>query len=82
MRATKKTPFWPANADREAWKTPKKGDSIGLSRTDHSGDRVMEASGHEVTQLLKAWSESDVRALGNVTALVYQELHREKQSGA
>jgi len=75
-------PLWPANADLGAWKTPKNGDRIGLSGTDHLGGRMMEGSGHEVTQLLKAWSESDVRALGNVTALVYQELHREKQSGA
>ena len=36
----------------------------------------MEASGHEITQLLKAWSQGDPTALEKVTPLVYQELRR------
>ena len=34
------------------------------------------ASTHEVTQLLRAWSDGDSRALEKVTPLVYEELHR------
>jgi RNA polymerase sigma factor (TIGR02999 family) len=37
---------------------------------------MMEASGHEITQLLKAWSQGDPTALEKVTPLVYQELRR------
>jgi hypothetical protein len=33
-------------------------------------------SAHEVTQLLRAWSEGDSRALEKLTPLVYEELHR------
>jgi RNA polymerase sigma factor (TIGR02999 family) len=36
----------------------------------------MEPSGHEVTQLLKAWSEGDSDALEKLVPLVYQELRR------
>ena len=35
----------------------------------------MEASGHQVTQLLRAWSEGDTAALEKIVPLVYQELH-------
>ena len=35
----------------------------------------MEASGHQVTQLLKAWSEGETAALEKIVPLVYQELH-------
>ena len=31
---------------------------------------------HEVTQLLRAWSEGDPHALEKLTPLVYAELHR------
>ena len=31
---------------------------------------------HEITRLLKAWSEGDDAALEKLTALVYEELHR------
>jgi len=31
---------------------------------------------HEVTQLLRAWSEGDQQALEKLTPLVYAELHR------
>jgi RNA polymerase sigma factor (TIGR02999 family) len=55
---------------------PNKRDNIRLSGTDHFGGRMMEASGHEVTQLLKAWSEGDATALEKIMPLVYQELHR------
>lgn len=33
-------------------------------------------SAHEVTQLLRAWSDGDSRALDKLTPFVYQELHR------
>ena len=33
-------------------------------------------SAHEITQLLRAWSEGDAQALEKLTPLVYQELHR------
>ena len=36
----------------------------------------MEPSAHEVTQLLRAWSEGDQEALDKLTPLVYEELHR------
>jgi RNA polymerase sigma factor (TIGR02999 family) len=36
----------------------------------------MEASSHEVTVLLQAWSAGDEAALQKLTPLVYQELHR------
>jgi hypothetical protein len=36
----------------------------------------MGPSGHELTQLLRAWSEGDPTALEKVTPLVYQELRR------
>jgi RNA polymerase sigma-70 factor, ECF subfamily len=35
-----------------------------------------EPSPREVTQLLRAWGEGDERALGHLTPLVYDELHR------
>ena len=35
----------------------------------------MESSGHQVTQLLKAWSEGETAALHKIVPLVYQELH-------
>jgi len=42
------------------------------------GDNVGrgEAQARDVTQLLRAWSEGDQRALEKLTPLVYQELHR------
>jgi RNA polymerase sigma factor (TIGR02999 family) len=33
-------------------------------------------SAHEITQLLRAWSEGDSQALEKLTPLVYEELHR------
>jgi RNA polymerase sigma factor (TIGR02999 family) len=36
----------------------------------------MQPSAHEVTQLLRAWSEGDQEALDKLTPLVYEELHR------
>jgi len=36
----------------------------------------MQSSAHEVTQLLRAWSEGDQEALDKLTPLVYEELHR------
>jgi len=36
----------------------------------------MQASAHEVTQLLRAWSGGDEAALEKLTPLVYEELHR------
>jgi len=36
----------------------------------------MEPSSHEVTQLLRAWSEGDQEALEKLTPLVYEELRR------
>jgi RNA polymerase sigma factor (TIGR02999 family) len=35
----------------------------------------MESSGHQVTQLLKAWSEGEPTALEKIMPLVYRELH-------
>jgi RNA polymerase sigma factor (TIGR02999 family) len=35
--------------------------------------------GHEITQLLQAWSEGDPQALARLTPLVYSELHRTAQ---
>jgi hypothetical protein len=40
----------------------------------------MEASGHQVTQMLKAWNEGEAAALEKIVPLVYQG--GEKQSGA
>ena len=37
---------------------------------------MSEPSGHELTRLLKAWSDGDATALGKVIPLVYEELHR------
>jgi len=34
---------------------------------------------HEVTQLLKAWTAGDQKALGKLTPLVYEQLHRVAQ---
>ena len=36
----------------------------------------MQSSAHEVTQLLRVWSEGDHEALDKLTPLVYDELHR------
>ena len=36
----------------------------------------MERSPHEVTQLLRAWSDGEPGALEQLTPLVYQELYR------
>jgi hypothetical protein len=36
----------------------------------------MEPSAHEVTQLLRDQSEADQEALGKLTPVVYEELHR------
>ncbi len=36
----------------------------------------MQPSAHEITQLLRAWSGGDQAALGKLTPLVYEELHR------
>src|SRR5271155_4117808 len=35
----------------------------------------MKPSGHQVTQLLKAWSEGEPTALEKIMPLVYRELH-------
>jgi len=37
---------------------------------------MSEPSGHELTRLLKAWSDGDATAPGKVIPLVYEELHR------
>jgi RNA polymerase sigma factor (TIGR02999 family) len=37
---------------------------------------MKELSGHQVTQLLKAWSEGEPTALEKIIPLVYQELHQ------
>lgn len=37
------------------------------------------SSTHEVTQLLKAWTDGDQNALEKLTPLVYQQLHRVAQ---
>jgi RNA polymerase sigma factor (TIGR02999 family) len=37
---------------------------------------MKEAAGHEITQLLKAWSEGEPTALEKLVPLVYQELQR------
>lgn len=37
---------------------------------------MTEVPAHEVTQLLRAWSEGDERALEKLMPLVYEELHR------
>jgi hypothetical protein len=37
---------------------------------------MTEASGHQVTQVLQAWSEGESTALEKVIPLVYQESHR------
>jgi RNA polymerase sigma factor (TIGR02999 family) len=46
---------------------------------DEPKDRNFDAGGvprsHEVTQLLRAWSEGDQQALEKLTPLVYRELH-------
>jgi RNA polymerase sigma-70 factor, ECF subfamily len=36
----------------------------------------MEPAAHDITQLLRAWSGGDQAALGKLTPLVYEELHR------
>jgi len=36
---------------------------------------MMKSSGHQVTQLLKAWSEGEPTALEKIIPLVYRELH-------
>src|ERR1700686_4192360 len=36
-------------------------------------------SSHDVTQLVKAWSEGDEQALEKLTPLVYEQLHRVAQ---
>jgi RNA polymerase sigma factor (TIGR02999 family) len=38
--------------------------------------RMTEVPAHDVTQLLRAWSEGDERALEKLMPLVYEELHR------
>ena len=60
---------------RQVWKSPYKRDSFCFSRTDHLSGRMMEPSGHQVTQLLKAWSEGEPTALEKIMPLVYRELH-------
>ena len=37
---------------------------------------MKEAAGHEITQLLKAWSEGEAAALENLVPLVYRELRK------
>jgi RNA polymerase sigma-70 factor (ECF subfamily) len=37
---------------------------------------VTEVSEHELTQLLRAWSDGDEQALERLVPLVYAELHR------
>lgn len=39
-------------------------------------DRLVEPSPHEITQLLRAWSDGDRDALEKLSPLVYKELHR------
>jgi RNA polymerase sigma factor (TIGR02999 family) len=43
---------------------------------DKDGGERGEAQVRDVTQLLRAWSEGDQKALEKLTPLVYQELHR------
>jgi len=43
------------------------------------GGRMVLPSGHEVTQLLKAWTAGDQQALEKLTPLVYEQLHRVAQ---
>ena len=47
---------------------------LGLESTRHAGE-VMEASQHEVTELLRQWRR-EKEALDKLTPLVYDELHR------
>ena len=42
---------------------------------DKDGGQPAESQVREVTQLLRAWSEGDQKALEKLTPLVYQELH-------
>jgi len=44
--------------------------------TKHLGGPVRKPSGHEITQLLKAWSEGEATALEKLVPLVYRELRR------
>ena len=37
---------------------------------------MTEVRGHELTQLLRAWSEGDEQALEKLVPMVYAELHR------
>jgi hypothetical protein len=37
---------------------------------------MAQPSAHEVTQLLKAWTTGDERALEKLIPLVYEQLHR------
>src|SRR5215510_12791425 len=43
---------------------------------DPDGGGGVEPQARDVTQLLRAWSEGDSKALEKLTPLVYQELHR------
>ena len=43
---------------------------------NYAGGPVKEASGHEITQLLRAWSEGEAAALEKLVPLVYQELRQ------
>jgi len=43
--------------------------------TERFGDPMKAASGHEITQLLKAWSQGEPAALEKMVPLVYGELH-------
>ena len=43
---------------------------------NYVGGPMKEAAGHEITQLLKAWSDGDAAALEKLVPLVYAELQR------
>jgi RNA polymerase sigma-70 factor, ECF subfamily len=49
--------------------------SHGVSYWNQWGEMRLSSS-HEVTQLLRAWTEGDQSALEKLTPLVYQQLHR------
>jgi RNA polymerase sigma-70 factor, ECF subfamily len=54
---------------------------LGFAHTDSdsSGGSTMGSSTHEVTQLLRAWSEGEQTALEKLMPVVYAELHRMAQ---
>jgi hypothetical protein len=44
--------------------------------TTYRGGAIMEVSAHQVTLLLRAWSEGEQGALERLIPLVYDQLHR------